>query len=512
MSASTDRKMRQDAIASGVDRKTLAAMEEEKKRKKSKAKWTFGSIVVVLLIAAILILNSNIFYTRAAAVTIGDEDYTTAQFEYYFKNQYFGFVTQYGDYISMFGLNTQQPLKSQDCPMLEDGTWFDYFKEQAITGMTQITALSDYAKENGLELTDEDYAEIDAQIDSYRNNEEAANYKTLDKYLAAIYGRGFTEEVLRGELERSVLAQKAYDSVSDSYTFTDGELETWYQEHKDEYDMFDYDYYLVSAEKVEAPAESEDAEPTTAVTDETMAAAKLTADAIAAAAKNGTLNEAVAANVADAAANEQTNAMGSNITDDYAQWLKDSARVKGDVTVIESADTGYYVVVFNGRNNNHYNLQMARHILIKAVEGEDGTYTDEAKATAKAEAERLMAEWKAGDATEESFASMAGQYSEDPGSKENGGLYDAIANGQMVAEFNDFVYDPARKTGDVSVVYGESQNYAGYHVVYYVGQSDVVYSDYIAENVMRDEKMTAWQEELVANYTSSTHFALRYAT
>ena len=161
-----------------------------------------------------------------------------------------------------------------------------------------------------------------------------------------------------------------------------------------------------------------------------------------------------------AAATTQTGVSGSSITDVYADWLKDASRKAGDVTVVESSDTGYYVVEYVGRSDNHYKMAEARHILIKAVASDDGTYTDEAKATAKASAQKIYDEWKNGEHTEDSFASLATQYSEDTGSASNGGLYDSIYKNEMVTEFNDFVFAADRKPGDTALIYGESSGYA----------------------------------------------------
>ena len=98
------------------------------------------------------------------------------------------------------------------------------------------------------------------------------------------------------------------------------------------------------------------------------------------------------------------------------------------------------MVVYLSRDDNHYNTVNVRHILVNAEADADGNYTDEAKAAAKARAEEILAEFEAGDKTEDSFAALAEQYSEDPGSNTNGGLYENVAKGQMVQEFNDFCF------------------------------------------------------------------------
>jgi len=149
---------------------------------------------------------------------------------------------------------------------------------------------------------------------------------------------------------------------------------------------------------------------------------------------------------------------------------------------------------------------------VKAVASSDGTYTDAAKATAKTTAQKYYDEWKAGAATEDSFAALATKYSEDTGSASNGGLYDSIYKGEMVTEFNDFVFAAGRQKGDTALVYGETSDYCGYHVVYYVGLNNMLCSSYLAKNAIVSDDMSKWQDGLVANYTATQQFAIRFAS
>ena len=186
----------------------------------------------------------------------------------------------------------------------------------------------------------------------------------------------------------------------------------------------------------------------------------------------------------------------------------DSARNEGDiVSDVNSSETGYYVVVVQNRDDNHYNMAQVRHILVKAVADENGEYTDEAKAAAKAAAEDILKEFESGDKSEESFAALAEQYSEDQASVPNGGLYEGIIKGQMVKEFDEFCFDKHQK-GDTAVVYGESASYAGYHVMYYVGEGQM-YSDYIAETELRNTATAQWLEELMAQYETREGFGMK---
>lgn len=110
-----------------------------------------------------------------------------------------------------------------------------------------------------------------------------------------------------------------------------------------------------------------------------------------------------------------------------------------------------------------------RHILV-AVEGgtedEDGNviYSQQEWDTCKAQAQALMDQWLAGEATEDSFAQLAMEHSQDTGSNANGGLYTSLdAESGFVPEFIDWYMDEARQPGD----YGLLQTDYGYHVMYF---------------------------------------------
>ena len=156
MSASTERKNRAAAREAGTDKKMLAQQEAAKKAATSKRRWTIGTILVALLVAVIILLNSGLLYTHTNAATVGERRYSPAELNYYYINQYSNFLSTYGSYASLFGLDTTQGVASlgqQACPMLEEGqTWRDYFLQGALSSMQQITAMKNYAKSSGITL------------------------------------------------------------------------------------------------------------------------------------------------------------------------------------------------------------------------------------------------------------------------------------------------------------------------------------------------------------------------
>jgi len=140
-----------------------------------------------------------------------------------------------------------------------------------------------------------------------------------------------------------------------------------------------------------------------------------------------------------------------------------------------------------------------RHILVQVEGGttaEDGTttYSDEEWKTCEEEAQAILDTWLAGDKTEESFAALAAEKTEDPGSQGTGGLYQQVYEGQMVPEFNDWCFDESRQYGD----YGLVRTSYGYHVMFFV-KSEPQWT-YYAESDWMNEQSSKLLETIVAEY------------
>lgn len=522
MSASQDKKTRSQQRAEGTERRQVAAQKKAQEDRKSRARWIAGTIAVVVLIAAILIGNSSLFY-RQQALKVADETYSVAEVNYFYNVAYQNFYSSMGSAASYF-LDTNKPLDSQEYTMSDEyDTWADYFLGEAKKSLTEVTALSQAAEAEGMTLSDEDLEEIDEQIASIAEYAKSAGYSSASKYMEAIYGRGTNEKLVRAMMEKSLLATNYAQEKQNSFTYTDDEIKEEYANHASEYDLFSLSYYLVAAETVEGT--DDDGHETSAPTDETMAAAKETADKIAEATKDAKtfadavaeLGEAVVVNDEDGNPTDETTPAEPTVVEDsegsnlsyyaFAEWAADDSREVGDVGVIEEEGSGYYVVLFQGRNGNDYHTVDVRHILIQVEDTDgDGAISDEEKAAAEQTMADIQAEWEASDKTEDTFAALAGEYSQDHGSVHNGGLYEHVYKGQMVTEFNDFCFADGRKPGDVELVYNES---TGYHLIYFVGENDL-YCDYLGDQLLRSEDYNAWQEEYLADFTAEDLRAMRY--
>ena len=514
MSASTEKKLRREAREAGIDKKAEAARAEAEKRAKNNRRWSLAAAGIAVLVIVALVLGTGLPY-KMNAYSVGDEKFSAAEVNYQYGSQFMNFVNQYGSYASMFGLDSSNGpvgLEKQECFMMADGgSWKDYFLDAAKKAIIQTVALKDYAAENGITLTEEETAEVEAAFTDLAAQVKLYGYSTVDQFFSANYGAGVDEKLMRQGYLDSALCGKALTAVTESYDYSAAELEEQYKSYNGAKDVFEYLYYFVAAETVET--EGEDGETTANVTEDTFKAAEEKANAIVKAFETAQgkdleakFNDAILSVDVNGYATAQRSAGASILS--AADWMMDDSRAEGDITAeANSAETGYYVVVYGSRDDNHYNMASVRHILVKAIADENGVYTDEAKAAALSDAEAILAEYEAGDKTEESFAALAEIYSEDEGSYLNGGLYENIYKGQMVEEFEAFCFD-GHKAGDTAIVYGESSAYAGYHIMYYVGEGQQ-YSDYIAESELLNNDVSAWLEELCAAYEGTEGFGMR---
>ena len=147
-----------------------------------------------------------------------------------------------------------------------------------------------------------------------------------------------------------------------------------------------------------------------------------------------------------------------------------------------------------------------RHILVCPEGGttdEDGntTYSDEEWEACRAAAQALLDQWLAGEATEDSFAALANEKSEDPGSNTNGGLYTDVYVGQMVEPFENWCFDETRATGD----YGLVQTSYGYHIMFFV-ESRPIWKEY-AESDLLNEMANNVIDEANAKYPMTVDYS-----
>ena len=480
MGASKQKQLRMEH-ANDPSPKELAAQKAAAEKKKTNSKYTIG--VIVILVVALLagLVNSSLFDTKLTAAKTGNVNWSLSQVRYAKQNAYSQFYSNYSGLIDYL-IDPDTPLDEQTSMFDEDLSWSEYFSEEGLKFLQELAAYHDLAKAEGYTLTEEEKKTIDENMAMFDTYASLYGY-TTDGYLTAQYGEGNSAKSVRNMMEMSMLAaryaQDKQDSFADSYSAET--LDAWYQEHSAEHNTVSYLTTLISA----------DTDENGNATEEGKKAAKATADKIKAACDGTTegFSAAVLENTGVEAYESSTTPSGMG---EGSDWANDASRKVGDVTVVEEI-SGSRLYCFLGLDTNDYNTVNVRHILISAVDSDgDGSVSEEEKQAAFDTINSVKEEW---DGTEDGFAALAEQYSEDPGSNTNGGLYEDIAKGQMVPAFDAFCF-AKHKAGDNEIVYDESY---GYFFIYFVGEGDP-YQTVLARNALTGEDFTAWKDALLEKY------------
>lgn len=487
VSASREKKTRQDA-GQELNEKQIKAQQEAAKAKRDSVIYTVIGVVCAVAVAALLTWNSGFFQGRAAAVSIAGEEYSVSDVQYYYNqilNQYYTY-SQWGiDY----GFDFSVPASEQVADEETGETWHDRIMNEALELMAQTKVLTAKAEADGVKLSEEGANEVESTVKDLVAASARNGYATVNSYLKAVFGRSMTKGKYEVLLKENKLASEYQQAHTEGLNYTDEELDAYYAEHKDEMDLYSYNYVAFEAHA----HEGEDVSVELAEAEKKAQALKeeLASKDFAAATEQYAEDDHV---TVEAGMTDE----GSYLPSDYAEWMKSADRKSGDVlAMVQSDEGGWFVVEFLGRAREEEVSGDVRHILVAAEQDEGATVpTEEQYEAAKAKAEELLEQWKSGEATEESFAELAKAESADPGSAEKGGLYEKVSSASgFIADFSNWATDPERKAGDTGLVKNTASSTKGWHIMYFVGQNEPVWKTN-TRNSMANEATTEWMEEL----------------
>ncbi len=522
MSASREKKNRQDLAASGIpDIKDIRTAEERKQQRRSN--WLYGSIAIIFVVVAVALLvwNSNIIQRGTTAITVDGEKYSAAEVGYFYHSAYNSLTNS--QYASYMGLDPKKPLEQQTmndtAKMLlgitsqEEMTYQQYLMDTTKKSLVELTVMLRKAEEDGFTFTEEMQAEVDSTLKSV---EDAAKQNGMSRsaYLKALFGPNMTSGTFEKLLKDSVLVSHYTHNYQEGLTYSDEQLEEYYQAHKANFDVAAYDYiYFKGIAPSTTDADGKSVPPTEEENKAAAEKAQAAAEEALARYQNGESLEEIAKDYDIGSYFSQTDA--SNYGDTMSNWLFADERQSGDVEILES-NGSRYLMLFHSRGRNDYDTVNVRHILCRLdTTGLDKNAEDyETKLAAlkdeqKAKAEQVLQEWKDAGATEEAFAKLAEQYSDDGGSNTNGGLYTQVSKGRMVPEFNDWIFDANRQVGDSDILFVESGNYSGYHVMYFSGY-DAPFWKVQVKGAMSQEDFNKWHDELIKDITATENSGMKY--
>lgn len=205
-------------------------------------------------------------------------------------------------------------------------TYGDFYVSYAEEMLESALIINKLAAQDGVTLSSETQAEIDAVMANIETNGSVPAGITVDEYLSIYYGEGTTAESFRQTVERYYIADVYTQAWVDSYEYDDSEI------------MVPNIRYALFADTEGTP--------------ESLAAAQEAADSL--------MNECSSLDsFAVAGALAYTNGTcyqygeiptpnDGSIDPVFTEWAWDDSREEGDIEVIYSENFGYFVVGYVG--------------------------------------------------------------------------------------------------------------------------------------------------------------------
>lgn len=449
-----------------------------------------------------------------------------ATYNYYFAMQYNNLrstqqmYSQYGIELSdEINVDFDKPFSSQTTTN-HDGevvSWTEYMKDEVFENiLSTYTYYYEALKANDgkePEIKEDQQKEIDEAIENYKKSADKYGF-TVSAYLTAAMGKGVTEKLFREEAKIAYIAQnyqKDYNNKLLEKEYTEDDYAKYQEDNKS--DLETVNIKVFEAENEDTATKFFKELKADGSNFASLASKYASDDWDKEANKNPvetTYNDVTKATLkglgyAVATADDDNKEKFSGL-----DWLYSTDRKAGD----KKQFTTTVVYVTKPVNISNTTTVSVRHILVTPFFA-DEEKKDDAKATeasnekwdaAYAEAQKILDEWKGGEATAESFGALAKEHTEDSNG-DDGGLYENITPNKMVSTFNAWCFDSARNAGDTGIVKTEF----GYHIIYFESKGDMPVWKYTAQQALASEDGKDASKKLEDSYSiKQSWFGSRY--
>lgn len=465
--------------------KAKKEIEDKRKSKIRKFMVCLGSVFLIFLIGV------SIYNSLKPVYIIGNEKLDEEEYNFYYTMFTNNYINENYQYLSYFGLDFQKDLSEQVYDSETGETWQDFFDKRADMQIQEILSVKIEADKNQYVCED-----LDNQVSEFVNDMKEASVESgtdFNTYIKSIFGNKMNESKLKKIVSKYLYAMDYSSTIYDSFEITDSEIIQVYNESKEDYDKVDYLCYTILP----------NLEPTATEEEQTLAKEVAKESAVTLYSKISNGEDFV--EVINSVANETddllsdisfSNIRKKNISSVLAEWLYDNSRKEGDVELIENENTGeIYLVKFVNRYIDESNTVDARHILVAFEYDENNNLVEGTEEVAKSKIEEIKTLYEA-NPTVENFEKLVKEYSDD--TAVSGGLYKGISKGEMVEEFDSWIFDKSRSSEDIEIVKTDF----GYHLIYFQDYND---PSYIVEirNELKEDKYEKWSEAILVNYTKN---------
>ncbi|MBE6714567.1 MAG: hypothetical protein E7575_04685 [Ruminococcaceae bacterium] len=428
---------------------------------------------------------ATVYVAVDTALKTENFSFSRAEVSYAFHQNYNDFRYTDSESIDVYNIDTAKTLKDQvyykDEETGKDVTWFDYFANMTTDYMSTILCYCEEAKALGIELSDEDLSEVEKAVQSYTTFANDYGF-TESEYLSLLFNSDVDASVLRDYMKKEALGFKLYNHIVSGYSFTHEEMAKYAEENKTSFCSVDYITYTFDEDK--------------------DAGAKAAAEALAKITDSGDFREYILDYMKNTLELEEDK---QNIEDcvfkyayyrqynDFFEWAYgDEAKENATFCDFDEVDGTYKVFLLT--KTPYLHTDVTKNIRIIATDIDKYSSLDKAEERTN----QIYEQWKSGEATEDSFATLAKQESHDNSSNVLGGLLEGIhkSDPALPDGLTDWLYSDEIAAGDTRIF-----STTGYfYIVYFVGDNDVKWEKDVRDTLVY-EKYSEYEKSLLEKYS-----------
>lgn len=291
---------------------------------------------------------------------VGDRELSNGQLQIHYWTQIYTFVSNYGTYLSYFGVDFTKLLGEQTCTLMEDGsTWEEFFLEQALDSWGQMATIAQMAEQNGFTLTEGQLKNQTEMVENLETSAVAYGYESLAEMVAEEMGKGATAEDYIAYVKLDYFCSAYVSYLREKNLPTDAQIEEYYAANeatvksngygKDAGKVVDVRHILI---KPEGGVLNSDGRTYT-YTDAQWEAARQKAQVVYDLWLNGDKNETSFAELAKKNSADGSAADGGLITDiakgntvtEFNDWIFADGRAYGNHALIKTV-FGYHIMFY----------------------------------------------------------------------------------------------------------------------------------------------------------------------
>ena len=506
-----------------------------KKKMKKKTDRKFSNIIAAISSHKILIIAITVFLAIICAIsfisyetkrkelifstyaTVNDYKISNLEYMYYYQKFKSDNMSQNSSYFSNLEIPKGELLEQQIYNEETGETWGDYFSKYGFQYLLELHFVYELALENNYVLDNVDKL-VEKEIDNLKHNALDKNI-SFKKYLSDTFIKDVKEKEIREVIKKYIISINYKDEYKNSIEVTQDEIDQYYEDNKDKYDVVSYRIYSFSVYKEYLSIINNNA--TSSATDtntnsesdkedeeETLTKEEILESPEFIKAKDTMLQNATdfynqvyddetfktlcLSQITDEAEKEKykekdsslkTNITSEDVPDALKDWLFDNNRETKSTAIIYDEETlSYYVIYFVERQKNLTEYVQIKNIFIPYETSDEITFTitEEDKEKAKNQADKIMEEWNASDKTSKTFSEIAKKYTKNYNKKID---YINYLKEELPPVFAEWSYSSERNPGDCEVFNDNN----GYYITYFDKNSESVLSEKIKAEIIENK-------------------------